>query len=391
MRICIVSHLYPISRDDYKGIFVHEIATALRARGHEVHIVTPRRPGGAAFESHEGITVHRFRHWGWWRGRQLGQLRGTPPLILSTLMIAGLWTSLRVVLRYRPDLMSAYWVVPGGFLAWLTARLTGRPVVVTAGGTDLNVSARKWMYRPFVLRTVRGVDRLIACGSELHRVAISLGAAPERTVNMPSLVPDAVPELAVAPPEGAPGRRLLYVGNLAAPKRVDTLLRAMARLVPRFPDARLTLVGDGPLEPSLRALAQKLGVAECVDFRGRRPHEEIPGLMRSADVLLHCSENEGLPVAIQEALTCGLPVIAARVGGVPDLVRDGTNGRLCAPDDDAAFAEAMAELVGDAALRERMSAAARQFAAEHLDRTSVIARIEAVYREAIENRSRQRA
>jgi glycosyltransferase involved in cell wall biosynthesis len=193
---------------------------------------------------------------------------------------------------------------------------------------------------------------------------------------------------------GTLGSRLLYVGNLTPPKRVDTLLRAMARVGRERPDACLTIVGDGELREDLEALAERLGLAgrlgvdQKARFLGRRPHDQVPALMRQADLFVHCSEHEGLPVAIQEALAAGLPVVAAGVGGISDLVVEGRTGHLLAPDDDDGFARVILGLIGDATRRQEMSRAARAFYEERLGQQVVIGQIERFLLDALSERDR---
>ncbi len=115
---------------------------------------------------------------------------------------------------------------------------------------------------------------------------------------------------------------------------------------------------------------------------GAVPHERVAALMAAADVFVHCSDHEGLPVAIVEALRAGLPVVAAHVGGVPDLVLDGENGFLLDPGDAAGFGEKIELLLNDRDLQKRMAARAAEFA-QDLDGAAVIDKIEAIYRELI--------
>ena len=387
LRICIVTHIYPAHGDDYKGIFVQNVATRLAMRGHEVHVVTPRRPGAPAHEVAEGVHVHRFWFWGWWRGRQLGELSGYPPLTLGTLMLWGIGSAWRTVRRERLDLIHAYWVVPGGLIARLAGILSGRPVVATAAGSDLNVYAHRRLLKPLAGWTLRGLDQLLAAGSEMRRIGIELGCPPDRAQVVPWMLKFEEPPSGDPPPElrcpGPPGERLVYVGNFTPPKRVDTILRAFARVGTDHPEARLTLVGDGELRGDLECLAGELGVADAVHFWGARPPEQIIDIVRGADCLVHCSDHEGLPVAISEALLLGVPVVAAGVGGIPDIVQDGVSGFTVDPDDDAAFAERVGRLLADADLRGRLGDNARRHARRHLGPEGVIARIEAIYRELV--------
>lgn len=379
-RVCIVTHLYPIDSADYKGIHVHQMAAALAARGNEVIVVTPRRVGAAKRETRDGVFIERYGYWGWWRGWQLGQLAGYSPLTLASLFIVGIWKTFWRVRRRRCDLIHAYWVVPGGFIAAVAGTFCRKPVVATAAGTDLNMVAQRWLVRWFVRAALKGTDRLIAAGSDMKRLAIEMGFPESAAVVLPScfIETEAAEDNRQTPKSG---NRLLYVGNLDPPKRVDTILRGFARVKSRG-DLVLQLVGQGALRGEWEKLAAVLGVADSVEFLGAVPHERVTEIMAHADVFVHCSAHEGLPVAIAEAIRAGLPVIAAAVGGVPDLVRDGENGFLLAPDDDAGFGEKIHMLMTDPALRERMSARARELSKD-LDGAAVMNRIEAIYRQLI--------
>jgi glycosyltransferase involved in cell wall biosynthesis len=381
LHILIVAHIYPARSGDYKGIFVHEIAARLSSRGHIVHVVTPRRPGAPPSEVRDGVAVHRFAFWGWQHGTQLGEMQGYPPLALGTLMLSGLWETWRVARAERSDLIHAFWVVPGGVLARAIGRLRGLPLIITAAGSDLNVYALRPALRPLARWVLRGTGMMIAAGSQMRRIALQLGLPPERCEVIPWLTdfPPPAPLSAAA----RTGPRLLYVGNFTQPKRVDTIIRAFARVVAAVPAARLVLVGDGDQRPALERLIRELTPAGTVTMLGARPHGEIIDHMAEADLFLHCSDHEGLPVAISEALTMGLPVVAADVGGIPDLIRQGENGFLVGPDDVEGFSAAVIQLLRDDELRARMGLAARAFAEQQLAPGPVMDRIEAIYRRVL--------
>ncbi len=154
---------------------------------------------------------------------------------------------------------------------------------------------------------------------------------------------------------GLPDEALVIgtVGNLTAKKDQAALLAAFALLRRRRPDARLVLVGAGPLESRLRELA-----GEGVLFAGSRG--DVPALLPGWDVFCLSSRQEGLPVALMEAMTSGLPSVVTRVGGMPEVLDDGVEGRLVAPGDPAQLAAALDGLAADRGLRERMGAAARE-------------------------------
>ncbi|WP_344342662.1 glycosyltransferase, partial [Kitasatospora putterlickiae] len=166
------------------------------------------------------------------------------------------------------------------------------------------------------------------------------------------------------------------VGNLTPKKDQATLLAAHAALLRSRPDARLLLVGAGPLDARLRARAAELGVADTVVFAGSRA--DVPELLPALDVFTLSSRQEGLPVALMEAMTSGLPAVVTRVGGMPEVLDDGEQGLLVPPGDPSALAGAFDRLAGDPDLRARMASAARE-RAKRFDVAGAQRAVEAVY------------
>lgn len=149
------------------------------------------------------------------------------------------------------------------------------------------------------------------------------------------------------------------VGRLAGVKDQASLLEAFQRLVSRHPaPLRLVIAGDGPLRPSLEAQARKLGIASQVWITGDR--NDVPEILRLFDLFALPSLGEGISNTILEAMASGLPIVATRVGGNPELVTEGENGLLVPSGDPAALAAALARLLGDPALRVAMGKAGRQ-------------------------------
>jgi glycosyltransferase involved in cell wall biosynthesis len=149
---------------------------------------------------------------------------------------------------------------------------------------------------------------------------------------------------------------LLSVGRLRGPKDFLTLVRAVAELEPG--SVRLRIAGDGPDRGALEAEVARLGLEEAVELLGMRT--DIAELLAAAGVFVLCSDSEGLPMSVLEAMAAGVPVVATAVGGVPELVSDAETGILVPPRDPAALARALGALAADADLRERMGEAGRR-------------------------------
>ena len=167
------------------------------------------------------------------------------------------------------------------------------------------------------------------------------------------------------PPVGRP--RVLCVGRLVPEKGQSVLLHAFARLVERGVDAELEIVGYGPADQNLKALAERLGLADRVIFAGAVGQDAIGAHYEAASVFCLPSFWEGIPVVLMEALACRRPVIATAVAGVRELVRDGETGLLVSPGRDDELADALERLLEDPALRHRMGEAGRRYVADCYD------------------------
>lgn len=184
-----------------------------------------------------------------------------------------------------------------------------------------------------------------------------LGVSAERLFMLPNVVD--VETFASRIPHDGDTVRVISVGRMGPEKRFDRLLRVIAEL--RRHVARpiaVRLVGEGPLRPELERQVEALGLQEIVRFTG--VVAEVGRLYRESDLLLLTSDYEGTPNVVLEAMACGLPVVASRVGGVADVLRDGECGAIVSADDEAGFVRATIALVSDDALRERMGRRARE-------------------------------
>jgi phosphatidyl-myo-inositol dimannoside synthase len=166
------------------------------------------------------------------------------------------------------------------------------------------------------------------------------------------------------------GRWLVSVARLTRHKGIDTALKALARLRPRYPDLRYVVVGSGEERDALEAEARELGVAEQVRFLTDVPDRDLPAIYNCAEIYLGVSRLmeqrvEGFGISLAEASACGLPVIAGRSGGIPAAVRDGETGVLVDADGVDPVVEAVSGLLGDPARRARLGGAGRRAVESH--------------------------
>lgn len=220
---------------------------------------------------------------------------------------------------------------------------------------DARVTA---FYRWVTPLAYRHADRILAISSFIARAAIRHGADPSRVHIVPNGIEVAeiagqgpvetlVPTPAALVPEEDAPLRLLYVGRLSPEKGVADLLQACALLARRSVPFWLGIIGDGPLRLSLEEKTRDLGITDAVDFLGQQPRERLWGYYGSADVVCVPSLSEAQGLVVLEALISGTPVVASEVGGIPDMVHDGENGRLHPPGSPEKLANLLAGLSVD--------------------------------------------
>ncbi|MCE8419826.1 glycosyltransferase [Rhodovulum sulfidophilum] len=265
-------------------------------------------------------------------------------------------------------------------VAMLAAELAGLPFSFTLHGPADFLDPVGWRLDEKIRRA-----RFVACISHFCRSQAMIHARP---ADWPKL---AIVHCGVEPgryrrdPAPATGpataRELLFVGRLAAVKGVPLLLEAMARLGPEHPGARLTLIGDGPERARIEAEAARLGLGTRVVFAGYRSQEEVAGALARSDLFVLPSFAEGVPVVLMEAMAAGLPVVATRIAGIPELVEDGVSGLVVDPGSATALTAAIGAVLADPETAARMGAAGRERVCAGFDARAEALRLATLFRD----------
>jgi len=227
----------------------------------------------------------------------------------------------------------------------------------------------RWQERLHAVMINSGIATALLAVSESTRLdAIEEGVVPERVFVIPNGVdiPDLDEEVGYGVRQtlgiSSDQKVFFYAGRLNYEKGPDLLLKAFAEVIDAVPDARLVMAGDGPLRQELEGLAHTFNINEEVIFLGVR--NDVPAIMKAADVFVLSSRTEGMPNAVLEAMALSTPVVAFEVGGVKDLLRDGFTGRLSKPDDPHSLAMAMIELATHDEERGRLALEGRKLVDE---------------------------
>ena len=358
------------------GVVATELGLLFAARGHNVHFVADRVPFRLTEMGRPNVYFH-----------QVGSM--TYPLFdapLTTLAEASKLAE--VVEEFSIDVIHAHYAIPHAAAAVMARDMVrcAPPVVVTTlHGTDVTLVGLDRAYLRTTQYSIERSDVVTAVSRYLADYTVNEMGAAQTVHVVPNMVdhtrfkPRALPELRLR--YAHPDERLIvHVSNFRPVKRVEDVIQIFARLS-KGVGARLLMIGDGPERPEAVALAAELGLGGRVSFLGSFPR--IEDLLGVSDLFLLPSSQESFGLAALEAMASGVPVVASRVGGVPEVVIDGETGVLCELGDVEGMAEAAVRLLTDPALYKRFAEAARRRAVETFSETQVTPRYEKVYEVAL--------
>lgn len=322
------------------------------------------------------------------RGVSLSSQGRTAVLKHTLLMDPGPLT--RLVLQEGVGVLHAHFGVEGMYSRAAAAR-ADIPHVVTLHGFDVSLSPRAlrrsmkpaWQY----YSTKRGQlmksgSAFVCVSSHVQRLAVALGANPENTfvigtgVDTRHIAFSSLPETPT----------IVHVARLVEKKGTEVLIRAFAVVLSKVPEARLSIVGTGPLLPALKSLAADLQIDHRVDFLGPKSHADVLDAIASARVLCLPSvtaksgDQEGLGQVLLEAGAIGRPVVATVHGGITDGVHDGETGILVPERNVGELAEALVEILASDKFAARLGKAAREFVVREFDLRSQARKVESLYR-----------
>lgn len=354
LRVLSLSTVFPRPAEPAHGIFVARRLESL-SRLAEVRVIAPV----PVFEYGKGFR-ERSKPGEVPAARQMGAIPVLHPrwiyppaggVLNACWLAARLLPILHSLARAHPfDLIDAHFGYPDGIAASILAAAMGVPFTITLRGNETMHTQHAFL-RGAMARAVCRASRVITVSEPLREFAISLGAAPERV----RTIPNGVDAATFAPQNGAQAREkygiapdekfVLCAGALIERKGHHFAIRALAEVLRRRSDVRLVIAGgagrEGFYESRLRDEVRALGLEGRVKFAGPVPPAELAGLMSAADVFCLASLREGWPNVVHEALACGCPVIASKVGGVPEMIPDGESGTIIPCRDQQALNAAL--------------------------------------------------
>ena len=361
------------------GAVATELGIALAARGHEVHFISYEHP----------FRLPHFLPRVYFHEVNIGNypLFEYPPYDLALAVRMH-----DVVLSQKLDLLHVHYAIPHATSAWIAKEMLREqgqklPVVTTLHGTDITIVGQDHSYQAITRFSIERSDRITSVSQWLKDETIkAFGCGNSRVDVIPNFVDPTVYDRArygdALRRELGGGRKvLMHISNFRPVKRVRDVVRVFAKVQAQVPSV-LVMVGDGPDRGAAEEEARTLGVAADVRFLGKI--DTVAPLLAAADLYVFPSESESFGLSALEALASGVPVVGARVGGVPEVVNDGVTGALLPRGDVAGMAEAALRFLEPARWLVASTAAASDARARFAT-ADVVAQYERVYIEALES------
>ncbi len=357
------------------GVVATELGKELAERGHDVHFISYALP--IRLTMTERIHFHEVEVLSY-------PLFEYPPydLVLATKMA-------EVISRFDLDILHVHYAIPHSISAYLAKMMLKDrvvPFITTLHGTDITLVGNDRSYLPITRLGIEQSDAVTAVSEYLRNRTIEEFQIERPIEVVPNFVDcnvygqskgDSLRAKFADPSESI----MIHISNFRPVKRVEDVVEVFSR-VRKEANVRLLMVGDGPDRPKAEWLARTYGISEDVLFLGKR--NDMSDLLSVSDILLLPSELESFGLVALEAMACEAPVIATRVGGVPEVVRDGLDGFLYDVGDVSAMAEGCLAILRDPARRVEMGRMARSRAKREFCASKIVLRYEELYHRTIE-------
>lgn len=376
--LLVLASTYPRWHDDPEPGFVHELCKRLVDR-FDVIALVPDAPGADASGLFEGVEVVRYRYAPRrWQtlvnagGIAVNLRRSRWKWLLVPGFIMGQYLAARRILRGRKvDVVHAHWLLPQGWVARQLLEWHGIPYLVTSHGGDL-FGLRGGLATRMKRAVAAACSGMTVVSTAMRDEVARIGLHPPLLEVLPMGV-DLQQRFVPDTNEPRASDELLFVGRLVPKKGLVHLLAALPAVRAERPQIRLVIAGFGPELANLQAQALRLGIADRVEFRGATPQAELPALYRHAALFVapfirdRSGDQEGLPVALMEAIGCGCPVVVGDVAGVHDLLGDAAVDVVVQPEDHAALANAILAALRDPEVALARARRLREVAAMRVD------------------------
>ncbi len=373
-RILVLTSTFPRWEDDEDPPFVFELCNRLRAH-YQIHVLAPHCEGTKTEEYLSGIYVKRFRYFikPWerlaYQGGILSKLKHYPwqHALLPFFFLGELFALIRLLRKYKFNLIHAHWLIPQGLVA-LLARLFIKfapPLLCTSHGSDLFAlqgNINKMMKRYIVSNSTA----VTVVSNAMRKEVVKLSVGHEKIYVTPMGVD--LQNLFIPPETRKNSGALLFVGRLVEKKGLRYLIDAIPLILKRHSKVCLRIAGDGPEKDDLKSRCVNLGISDHVHFLGAVRNDLLPPLYQTSNVVVFPSViAEGFGLVLVEALGCECAVVVTDIPSFRDIIVDGKNGLVVPQKNIQQIAEKVIHLLNDYELGRSLGREGRRFVLKHYD------------------------
>jgi len=403
MKICIVTHTFPRFQGDTPAPFMENLAKALTDLGHNVFVLAPFDPKFDLNTKRKyKIVIYRYAPFDNWHtlgySREFDfskNLRFVSYLLAPLLLFFGLFSLVKLIKKERIDIVSAHWLIPSGFMAALATLITRTPFTVTIPGSDVYLGRKNLLFRAVIALTAKKASYVLADNIHYLNQLIDLGIIPPKRKVI--VYGSDVERFKLDQKDKEILRKLglknetrivLAVGRLVPKKGFIYLVQAMPTVFKKFPDVRLLIVGDGIEREKLEKESKRLRISEMVTFAGTINYDELSKYYNLGNVFVMPSVRDeqgnidASPVAMMEAMACGMPVVATKFSGSENFVVEGQTGFLVPEKSSRTIASALINLLS--VDRNTMRNNVRKVAIEKFSTRVVAQKYTEIFRELIQ-------
>lgn len=369
MRVLLLTTSFPSSDKDVQSPFLLHLVKALAKLSVKVDVVCPYREGSSYEYKLGGAQVHRFDFLVPKRLQTLTKGGGIPSNIKRSFfakvqfffLVLSMYAHLRKFLeKNKVDVIHAQWSLTG-LIAVLVKKRFDVPVIITERGAALNLTLKSFLMKRFLMFAVNRAERVTANSEQQAEMLRGIVQGKEKV----QCIPNGIDTTMFKPCDKKKARErlgipedqkvILFAGWLIPRKGVEYLLEALKMMKKDVKKAQVYLMGEGILKEELQRKVKELGIENDVVFLGVKTQQELAEYMGASDVFVLPSLSEGRANVIAEALACGAPVVASRVGDASMMMEEGVNGFLVNPQDSEDLAEKIKKVLADEGLRRKLA------------------------------------
>lgn len=407
MKICFFTHTFPKDINDSTAAFLHPLVLGIKKAGGDVVVVTPYSQGMKPetfpykVETYKYIWPKFLHRLGY--STTLGEGKRLPIeayLIIPFLFVFGIWKLISVCRKEKIDIICSHWILPNGFMAFLSSKLLNISYTVTLPGSDVYVAGKNVFFKYFAVTSAEKASFVISDSPIFLDRMVKLGAKIKRSQIIPYPVDvgkykksaEGIGDFLNILGLSKNNILILAVGRLVEKKGFEFLIRSMSEITKKNKQVRLVVVGEGDLKNKLTLLTKKLGINEFVKFVGNVNRKDIFYYYNMSDIFVMPSIRDAMgnvddqPVALLEAMASSLPVIATDLPGIAMNVKNDVNGFLVPQKGIKEIETALLKLIYSKDLRQKMGKESRRLAVANISVRIIGSAYMSIFKEVLNSR-----